>query len=58
MKLRIITYIILTVFIAGTVNATSLTQQADSAYMQDNFAKATELYLKIAAEEGDRKSVV
>ncbi len=52
MKLRIITYIILTVFIAGTVNATSLTQQADSAYMQDNFAKATELYLKIAAEEG------
>ncbi len=52
MKLRIITYIILTALIAGTVNAMSLTQQADSAYMQDNFAKATELYLKIAAEEG------
>ena len=52
MKLRIITYIILTALITGTVNAMSLTQQADSAYMQDNFAKATELYLKIAEEEG------
>lgn len=42
------------VFIAGIValDAQTLTQQADSAYMDDNFARATELYLEIAATEG------
>lgn len=42
------------IFITGIIStaAESLTTQADSAYMNDNFAKATELYLEIAATEG------
>lgn len=52
MKRLILTFgiILLTGIISMT--AQTLTQQADSAYMNDNFSKATELYLEIAATEG------
>lgn len=50
MKRLILGIIMLSEIMAA--NAQSLTQQADSAYMNDNFAKATELYLEIASSEG------
>ncbi len=51
MKRQLLT---LALIIGGIMSMTSqtLTQLADSAYMNDNFAKATELYLEIAATEG------
>lgn len=51
MKRQLLT---LAMTIVGIMSMTSqtLTQLADSAYMNDNFAKATELYLEIAATEG------
>lgn len=54
MRRNVLTYIILllatvTAFPASGVN---LTQEADSAYMHDDFAEATRLYLQIAETEG------
>ncbi len=52
MKLRIVTYIILALAAAFPSAGATLTQQADSAYMHDDFAEATRLYLQIAETEG------
>lgn len=52
MKLRILTYIILALAISFPSYGATLTQEADSAYMHDDFAEATRLYLQIAETEG------
>lgn len=52
MKLRILSYIILALFITLPATGATLTQEADSAYMHDDFAEATRLYLQIADTEG------
>lgn len=49
---RYIIYIFLTLAAFSSLHAASLTEMADSAYMQDDFAKAAGLYLQIANEEG------
>lgn len=52
MKLNIISYIILALTVAFPAAGATLTQEADSAYMRDDFAEATRLYLQIAETEG------
>lgn len=52
MKRQILTLGIILLTGILSMTAQTLTQQADSAYMNDNFAKATELYLEIAETEG------
>ncbi len=42
----------LILFIGATASAATLTQEADSAYMNDEYAKALDTYLKIVDSEG------
>lgn len=52
MNLRIIIFSILCGLSAMAVKAESLIEQADSAYMNDDFAKAADLYLEAESQEG------
>ncbi|MCM1332481.1 MAG: tetratricopeptide repeat protein [Bacteroides sp.] len=52
MKRLILTFGIIMLTGIISMTAQTLTQQADSAYMNDNFSKAAELYLEIAETEG------
>ena len=49
---RIISTLILLTAVFNMISASSLTQEADSAYMNDDFIKAAKLYEEIAANEG------
>ena len=49
---RIISTLILITAVFNMISASSLTQEADSAYMNDDFIKAAKLYEEIAANEG------
>ena len=52
MNLRIIIFSILCGLSAMAVKAESLIEQAYSAYMNDDFAKAADLYLEAESQEG------
>lgn len=52
MKLKLLFNIILAIVSSLPAAAASLTEEADSAYMHDDYAEATRLYLQIANEEG------
>jgi tetratricopeptide (TPR) repeat protein len=57
MKIRLITLIISVITLSFTVKGAGLGEAADSAYMNDNFARAAELYETIIKTEGSSSNL-
>ena len=57
MKIRLLTLIISVIALSLTASAATLSQEADSAYMNDNFARAAELYESIIKSEGSSSNL-